>query len=95
MVSQIFLQTGQPEAESYIKNNFEELITYFIDKNDYDTFKKLLDTDRLVNENNIMEIIDYSIKHTQESGDLQIQAYIMDYKNRKFPDLDPMDDLKL
>ena len=35
----------------------------------------------------------YSIEHTQNGGNVQIQAYIMHYKNERFPDADLLENI--
>lgn len=52
-------------------------------------------TDEFITERNIVNIIDHANSNARKGGDVQIQVYIMDYKNRKFPDFDPMKELKI
>ena len=42
-----------------------------------------------------MELIDCAIEHTQNGGDVQIQVLLMNYKNDKFPDIDPFDSMMI
>ena len=83
-VTQIFLNTAQPEAEAYIKKNAMKIIKWLIDIEDYATMKGLFESGKFVTKRNIMKFVDHSIEHTQNGGDMQIQAYIMDYKNEHF-----------
>ena len=83
-VTQIFLNTAQPEAEAYIKKNAMKIIKWLIDADDYKTVKGLFESGKFVTKHNIMKFIDHSIAHTQSGGDIQLQAYIMDYKNEHF-----------
>ena len=94
-VTQVFLNTAQPEAEAYIKKNALKIIKWLIDIDDYATVKGLFEFGKFVTKRNIMKFIDHSIAHTQSGGDMQIQAYIMDYKNEHFPDTDPFKNVKL
>ena len=94
-VTQIFLNTAQPEAEAYIKKNAMKIIKWLIDADDYKTVKGLFESGNFVTKRNIMKFLDHSIAHTQNGGDMQIQAYIMDYKNEHFPDTDPLKNVKL
>ena len=93
-VAQVFLKDNQPEAEVFIRRNLSKILRYFIDINDYDTVKGLLDSGKFITRRNIMKFVDYAIVNTQKGGDMQIQIYIADYKNRKFPDTNPLKDLK-
>lgn len=92
-VAQVFLKTGQPEAEAYIKKNIAKILPYFIAANDYHTLKGLLDSDKFVTKHNIMKFIDYAMADTQK--DSNIQVCLMNYKNRKFPELDSIENLKI
>ena len=83
-VTQIFLNTAQPEAEAYIKKNAMKIIKWLIDIEDHATMKGLFESGKFVTKRNIMKFVDHSIEHTQNGGDMQIQAYIMDYKNEHF-----------
>lgn len=94
-VAQVFLKDSQPEAEAYIKKNITKILKYFIDIDDYTTVKGLLDSDKFAAKRNITKFVNYAIEHTQNGGDMQIQAYIMDYKSRKFPDFDQIKNLKI
>ena len=94
-VTQVFLNTAQPEAEAYIKKNALKIIKWLIDADDYKTVKGLFESGKFVTKRNIMKFVDHSIEHTQNGGDMQIQAYIMDYKNKHFPDTDPLKNVKL
>ena len=94
-VSLVYLKTRQPEAEAYIKENIVDVLELFIDFNDYDMIKGLLESGDFVNEKDIIEIAEYSILNTQNGGNVQIQAYIFDYRMRKFPHYSSLIDLKL
>ena len=93
-VAQVFLQDGQPEAEAYIKKNISKILPYFIDIGSYWTVKSFLESGKFVNEHNIMEFVDYAIENTQKGGDMQIQVLIMNYRNKHFPDIDPLKSLE-
>lgn len=93
-VVQVYFKENQPEAEEYIKENIKKIMTFYIDNNDYFTVKGLLESDRFVTENNIMNFIEYAVEHTQKGGDMQIQLILMNYKNDKFPSMNPFDDIK-
>lgn len=91
-VAHVFLKDNQPKAEEYIKKNVVKIIQFFIDIDDYETIKALLESEKFVTKSNIMKFIDYAIEHTQKSGDMQIQVLLMNYKNEHFPNMDPMKD---
>ncbi len=95
IVTQVFIKDRQTEAENYIKKNITKIFSYFFHINDYDTVKSLLESEKLVTEQNIMELIDCAIEHTQNGGDVQIQVLLMNYKNDKFPDIDPFDSMMI
>ena len=94
-VTQVFLNTLQSEAEAYIKKNTLRIIKYFIDNDDYKTVKGLFECGKFVTKRNIMKLVEHSIAHTQNGGDMQIQAYIMDYNNKHFPNTDPFNNIKI
>ena len=93
-VAQVFLKDNQPEAEAYIKKNISKILPYFIDIDDYETVKGLLESGKFVTKKNIMKFIDHAIEHTQSGGDMQIQVLLMNYKNDNFPDMDPLKSIK-
>ena len=88
IVAQVFLKDKQPEAEVCIKKNITKIMKYFIDIDDYETVKGLLESGKFVTKKNIMKFIDHAIEHTQNGGDLQIQVLLMNYKNDNFPYID-------
>ena len=94
-VTQVYLRDGQPEAEVYIKKNISKILPFFIDINDYETVKVLLESGKFVTKRNIMKFVDYAIENTQKGGDMQIQVLIMNYRNEHFPDIDPLKSFKL
>ena len=87
----VFFTDGQAEAEAYIKENFFAVMCCFINANDYGVVKKLFDCGKFVTEENIIKIAEYSIEHTQKGGDVQIQAYILGYRSKHFPQLNPLE----
>ncbi len=94
-ISQIYFRENQPEAEDYIKKNFSKVMRYFIDADDFESVKKLFECGKFISKRNIMTYLKYSIEHTQRNGDVQIQTYIMNYKNEHYGDIDPFRSLKL
>ena len=94
-VAQVYLKDGQPEAEAYIKKNITKILPFFIDINDYETVKALLESGKFVTKRNIMKFVDYAIENTQKGGDMQIQVLVMNYRNEHFPDIDPLKSFKL
>ena len=83
-VTQIFLNTAQNDAQAYIKKNFSKIIRYWIDKNDYQKVKGLVQSEAFITKRNIGGIIDYAIQNTQKGGNMEIQVMLMNYKNEKF-----------
>ena len=94
-VAQVFIKDAKPEAEAYIKKNIAKILPYFIDLDDYETVKALFESGKFVTKRNIMKFQEYAIAHTQNGGDIQIQAYITDYRNKHFPDSDPLKNMKI
>ena len=90
LVAQVFLKDRQPEVENCIKKNIDEIMPYFIDIDNYEVVKGLLE---FVTEQNIVKFVDNAIDHTQKGGDMQIQLLLMNYKNDKFPYVDPFDNI--
>ena len=80
---------------AYIKKNISKILPYFIDLDDYETVKALFESGKFVTKRNIMRFQEYAIAHTQSRGDIQIQAYITDYRNKHFPDSDPLKNMKI
>ena len=93
-VAQGFLKDNQSEAEEYIKKNIAKILPFFIDIDDYETVKALLESGKFVTKRNIMNFIDHAVEHTQNGGDMQIQVLLMNYKNDNFQDMDPMKGIK-
>ena len=93
-VSQVFLKDKQKQAKTYIKKNISDIMCYFIDIDDYETVKGLLESGKFVKKKNIMKFIDHAVEHTKNGGDIQIQVLLMNYKNDKFPDMNPLKDIK-
>ena len=83
-VTQIFLNTAQNDAQAYIKKNFSKIIRYWIDKNDYQKVKELVQSGAFITKRNIGGIIEYAIENTQKGGNMEIQVMLMNYKNEKF-----------
>ena len=83
-VTQIFLNTAQSEAQAYIKKNFSKIIRYWIDKNDYQKVKGLVQSGAFITKRNIGGIIEYAIENTQKGGNMEIQVMLTNYKNEKF-----------
>ena len=94
-ISQIFLRDGQAEAESFIRKNLVRFFSFFIRKNDYPAVKALFESGRFVNARNIGKLFNVALSNTQAGGDVQIQAYISDYRKKHFPDEDPLKELRL
>ena len=94
-VARVFIKDAHPEAEAYIKKNISKILPYFIDLDDYETVKALFESGKFVTKRNIMRFQEYAIAHTQSGGDIQIQAYITDYRNKHFPDSDPLKNMKI
>ncbi len=84
----------QPEALQYIKENFLEMIKFFIQQNDDTSLLFFLNPD-YVTKDNIREIMDYAIANSAKGGDVQITAAIAEYKHNRFPDSDPLGGLKI
>lgn len=59
-VAQVFLKDHQPEAATYIKSNIAKIMSYFIDKNDYQTVRGLLMSGPFVNKRNAMSFLDHA-----------------------------------
>ncbi|MBQ1389573.1 MAG: hypothetical protein IIY78_08090 [Clostridia bacterium] len=53
-----------------------KIIKFLIDVEDFETVKALFEFGKFVTERNIMTFVDYSIAHTQDGGDMEIQTYI-------------------
>ena len=94
-VARVFIKDAHPDAEAYIKKNISKILPYFIDLDDYETVKALFESGKFVTKRNIMRFQEYAIAHTQSGGDIQIQAYITDYRNKHFPDSDPLKNMKI
>ena len=96
MAVQVFLQSSQPEAEKYVKENLEEVIKAFIRENDYNHLKEILDCDKFtLTYDKITSVLKYAIENTQNGGNVEIQAYIMEYKHKYFSENNLLDNLKL
>lgn len=87
---QVFLRTGQHEAEDFIKKYFSQVIVHVFKSERLDLLKGILDSGIFVNERNIFALINYAIKHTQKGGDPQMQLILTNYRMEHFPDLDPL-----
>ena len=95
VILQIYDQEQQPEAEAYIKKHSTRIFQSLIKNNDYENVRKLAECDRFINRKNIMKLVGYSIERTQKGGEMQIQVFLMNYKYRKFPDMDVLGDLTI
>lgn len=95
IAAQVFLKKAQPEAEDYIKKNALKIIRHFIDLNEYDTVKGLLESGKFVTSRNIGKLIEYAIAHTQNGGDMQIQVLLTNYKHENFDSANVTKSLKL
>ena len=84
---QVFLKDRQPEAEAYIKKTISKILPFFIDIDDYDTVKGLLESGKFVTKKNIMKFINHAAEQAQSSGNIQIHTMLQKYKNEKFPDI--------
>ena len=85
-VVQVFLKDSQPKAEEYIKENIAKILPFFINIDDYETVKALLESGKFVTKKNVMKFIDHAVKHTQNGGNPQIQELLTSYKSEHFPD---------
>ncbi len=95
VLAQLFLKYQHPEAKKYIADNTAEVMKYFIRVNDYDTVKGLFECGEFVTDGNITLLLKMAVTNTQNGGDMQIQVYIMNYKNEHFPDSDPLSYIEL
>ena len=95
LVRRLFLKDGQPEAEIFIKENARRFIHYYIDQEDFMTVRALFECGKFVTADNIGELASYAIQHTAKGGNVEIKAYILDYKAKHFPDADPLGGLRL
>ena len=74
----MFIKISQPEAEEYIKENIDEILPYWIEKNDYETIKALVECGKLVTKENIQKFVECAEKSNNE----QIKTYLEEYKNK-------------
>ena len=95
LAGQMYLKTARDDVEKYIKKNTLRVFRFLIDAGDYVTIKGLFECGRFVTEENILKLAEYSIEHTQNGGDVQIQTYILGYRSKYFPQLDLLNNLSI
>ncbi len=93
LVYWLYFDKLKTTAESYIRQNTVDVISHFINSNDYDKVRRLFECGKFVSQSNIMDLVEATILNTQNDGDVSIQLFIMDYKNKFFPDTDLFDNL--
>ena len=79
IVAAVFLKDRQPEATSFIWRNTVDLITYFINVNDYSTVKGLFQCGKFVTSKNILPLLECAIDRAQSGGDMKMQVFINNY----------------
>ena len=79
IVAAVFLADRQPEAESYIWRNATELISYFINVNDYLTVKRLFESGKFITNSNITTLLECAVDKVQNGGDMKLQVLINNY----------------
>ena len=66
------------EAEEYIKKHIFKVLSYWIEENNYETVKALVECGKFVTKENIKKFVEYAEKSNNE----QIKAYLEEYKNK-------------
>ena len=79
IVAAVFIKDRQPEAESYIWTNTVELISYFINANDYATVRALFESGKFITSRNIVPLWECAVDKVQSGGDMKLQLYINNF----------------
>lgn len=79
IVAAVFIKDRQPEAESYIWTNTVELISYFINANDYATVRALFESGKFITSRNIVPLWECAVDKVQNGGDMKLQLYINNF----------------
>lgn len=69
------------------------LIPLYIKKNDYKSIKTISEWNNAITEENILEFIELASENVDNGGDVQITAFLLNYKNEHFPEMTPMKDI--
>lgn len=64
------------------------LIPLYIKKNDYKSIKTISEWKNAITEENILKFIELASENVDDGGDVQITAFLLNYKNKHFPNVE-------
>ena len=79
-----FIVSGSPEAETYIRENINCFMDYFIEQGDKNHITLIMESTDFLTAENIDDMIDYAIDIGQEKNSFEIQLLLTDYKANHF-----------
>ena len=79
IVAAVFLQSRQYEAAMFIWRHTVDMISYFININDYQTVKGLFECGKFITSENITTLLECAVDKVQNGGDMKIQVLINNY----------------
>lgn len=80
VITGYYLESGDTDAEAYIKKRFTRIMKFLIDEDNPEPILRLLETGKFVTARNIMTYIDYASEH----GRMEIQLIFMNYSHEHF-----------
>lgn len=92
LIDFIILYKGYIDEEC-ICNISKILIPLYIKENDYKSIKTISEWNNAITEENILEFIELASENVDNGGDVQITAFLLNYKNEHFPEMTPMKDI--
>ena len=90
----MLLDHGQPEADAWLRENADTALGFYMDRDDYETVRRLLDA-RILTRKHLLSCLEHVLTHTAQGGDMQIQMLLMAYRQTHYPDVNPMGDMDL